>query len=255
MDPELVGSSARSWRRQWARKAPRSNTNNAGPSDVRRTRKIGKAERTSCTSKSSSPTLGFSSLAHHHRRSHLITVLGHKIPSNTSPLLLIPPPSPPSVPLPHQALWAQLAFEELNVPALSVLPTPLASIYALGATSGIVLHIGRDRSEVAVVTDSVIRWECTTTVQVGYGDCETWFEDLLMKDEELDKSLKAAASVEDSWGEGQKAKLVKEVAGVIWTECTGEDLEVTPADGAAKAQAALAAPVPEDDSSFDVAKK
>lgn len=188
-------------------------------------------------------------------RAHVLTRLGLKIQSNTSPLLLIPPPSPPSLPLPHQALWAQVAFEELNVPALSLLPTPLASMYALGVTSGIVLHVGRDRSEIAIVTDSIMRWECSTTVQVGYADCEEWFQDLLMNDAELDTMLKSAAGTLATWSEGQKEKLVKEVASVIWNECTGEDLEVTPADGGAKLQAALAAPLPEDDSSFDVAKK
>lgn len=146
-------------------------------------------------------------------------------------------------------------MEELNVPAFSILPAPLATTYALGATSGIVLHIGRDRSEVAIVTDSVIRWECSTTVEVGYGDCEEWLEELLMKDEDLEQSLKAAAGEGGLTDRSHKERLVKEVARVIWTECTGDDLEVVPADGGAKAQAALAAQVPEDDSSFDVAKK
>lgn len=182
-------------------------------------------------------------------------MLGHKITSNTSPLLLIPPPSPPSLPLPDQALWAQLAFEELNVPALSIVPASLATTYALGSTSGIILNVGRSRSEITVITDSVIRWECSTTVQIGYGDCETWFEGLLLEDKDLDKVLREASGAGDMLEEEEKKKFVKEVANVIWTECTGDDLEVTPADGGAKVQAALAAQVPEDDSSFDVAKK
>lgn len=76
-----------------------------------------------------------------------------------------------------------------------------------------------------------------------------------MADEDLDKVLKEASGAGDMLEEGEKRKLVREVTKVIWTECTGDDLEVTPADGGAKVQAALAAQVPEDDSSFDVAKK
>jgi len=187
-------------------------------------------------------------------RSHVLTLLGLKVGSNTSPLLLIPPPSPPSLPLPHQALWAQLAFEDLHVPAFTILPAPLASLFALGATTGIVLHIGRDRSEVSIVTDSIIRWECSTTVEVGYGDCEVWFEDLLMKDADLDKNLQMNLGGDGTWEAGQKEKMVKEVAKVIWTECTGDDLEIPPAEAGSKAIAAVTAQAQEDDS-FDVAKK
>jgi len=187
-------------------------------------------------------------------RSHVLTLLGLKVGSNTSPLLLIPPPSPPSLPLPNQAFWAQLAFEELHVPAFTVLPAPLASLFALGATTGIVLHIGRDRSEVSIVTDSIIRWECSTTVEVGCGDCETWFEDLLMKDTDLDKNLQMNLGGDGTWEAGQKEKMIKEVAKVIWTECTGDDLEIPPAEAGSKAIAAVTAQAQEDDS-FDVAKK
>lgn len=191
----------------------------------------------------------------HYERSHFLTMLGHKIQSNTSPLLLIPPPSPPSLPLPDQAQWTQLAFEELNVPALSIIPASLASTYALGSTSGIILNVGRSRSEISIITDSLIRWECNTTVQVGYEDCEEWFEDLLMSDLDLEKSLKLASGSGEMLEDGEKRRLVKEVTKVIWNECTGDDLEVTPSGGGAKVQAALAAQVQDDDSSFDIAKK
>jgi actin-related protein 9 len=186
-------------------------------------------------------------------RTHVLSLLGIKVASNTSPLLLIPPPSPPSLPLPNQALWAQLAFEELNVPALSILPASLAGLYALGATTGIILHIGRDRSEITVVTDSIIRWECSTTVQVGYADCEVFLEDLLTKDADLDKNLQVNMGGDGTWEAGQKEKMIKEISNIIWTECTGDDLEVPPAEAGQRAIAAVAAQ--QEDDSFDVAKK
>jgi actin-related protein 9 len=91
-------------------------------------------------------------------------------------------------------------------------------------------------------------------VEVGYGDCEVWFEDLLMKDADLDKNLQMNMGGDGSWEAGQKEKLIKEVANFIWTECTGDDLEVSPAEDGSKAIAAVTAQAQEDDS-FDVAKK
>lgn len=187
-------------------------------------------------------------------RTHLYSLLGVKIASNTSPLLLLPPPSPPALPLPTQALYAQLAFETLNVPAFSVLPAPLAALFALGATSGIILNIGRDRSEITVISESIVRWECSTTVDVGQADCETLFEQLLLADEILDRELQVAAGVE-SWEEGKKEKLVKELCEVIWKECTGGDLEIPPAASASKSFIAAAVQAEKEDEGFDVAKK
>lgn len=76
-----------------------------------------------------------------------------------------------------------------------------------------------------------------------------------MKDTDLDKNLQMNLGGDGTWEAGQKEKLVKEVAQVIWTECTGEDLEVPGAEAGSKALAAVNVSAQEDDSSFDVAKK
>jgi actin-related protein 9 len=245
---ELGGSLARNWQRRRVKKVGRRSMRRDGLSARHLVWKIGREEFMSCLSFRSSTKYQLI------YRSHVLTLLGLKVASNTSPLLLIPPPSPPSLPLPHQALWAQIAFEDLHVPAFSIIPAPLASLFAVGATTGIVLHIGRDRSEVSVVTDSIIRWECSTTVEVGYGDCEVWFEDLLMRDADLDKNLQMNLGGDGTWEAGQKERMIKEVAKVIWTECTGDDLEIPPAEAGSKAIAAVTAQAQEDES-FDVAKK
>lgn len=75
-----------------------------------------------------------------------------------------------------------------------------------------------------------------------------------MDDTDLDKNLQMNMGGDGTWEAGQKEKLVKEVANVIWTECTGDDLEVPPAEASSKAIAAVTAQAQEDDS-FDVAKK
>lgn len=183
----------------------------------------------------------------------MYTLLGIRPNNNTSPLLLVPPASPPGLPLSEQALYCQMVFENLNAPQLSILPSSLASLWALAAVSGVVLHVGRHTSEVAVVVDSVVRNECVKTVSIGEADCELHLEKLLMADEPLDKELLAAAETE-SWAPGQKEKYIKEIRQFIFTECTGDDIEIPGAKGVAKAVVVVAAQ-PEEDDAFDVAKK
>jgi len=183
----------------------------------------------------------------------MYSLLGIKPTNNTYPLLLIPPAAPATLPLDDQALYCQMAFESLNVPQLSMLPTPLATLFGLNSTTGVVLHIGRTTSEAIVVTDSIVRWETATSIELGEADCEVWLEGLLLKDEALDKELKAAAEVE-SWAPGQKEKLVKEIREFIFAECTGEDIEVPEAKTGQKSVVVVASK-PQEEETFDVAKK
>jgi len=183
-----------------------------------------------------------------------LSLLNIRISTNTSPLLLVLPPSPPSLSLPTQALYTQLAFERLNVPAFSILPSPLAAIFALGTTTGIVLHVTRETSEVSIIVDSVVRWDCCVTVQVGHGDCLSWFEGLLLADAGLDRELKQVAGVE-TWEEGRKERLVKELVEVVWRECTGDDTEIPNAKTGSNTLVVANSVPQEDEGTFDVAKK
>ncbi|WWC61897.1 uncharacterized protein I303_104483 [Kwoniella dejecticola CBS 10117] len=188
---------------------------------------------------------------------HLYSLLGLTVSSNSYPLLLIPPPTP-TLTLSHQASYTQLAFENLNTPVFSLLPSPIASLYALGATSGIIVHVGSTETTVFVITDSVVRWECSTTVEVGESDCRAFLEKLLEEDELLDTELKAALGKEDISVE-EKSKLIREVSEVVWNECTGDDLEVPLLKGGNKVVTSGAGTgvvgAEKEDDSFDVAKK
>ncbi|KAK8864654.1 hypothetical protein IAR55_001904 [Kwoniella newhampshirensis] len=186
--------------------------------------------------------------------SHFYSLLGLKLANNSSPLLFIPPPTPPTLPLSTQALYTQLAFEGLNVPIFSILPSPLASLFALGATTGIIIHIGRHESSISVVTESVVRWECSTTAPVGEAVCEDWFERLLLQDEALAKELKTATG-KDALEDEEKRKLVKEIASVVWNECTGDDIEVPAAKVGSGAVVISTLGAEKEDDAFDVAKK
>lgn len=175
--------------------------------------------------------------------------------NNTSPLLLVPPAAPVDFPLSVQEHYCQTLFENLNVPQLAVLPSPLAALFAMNAVSGAVLHIGRETSEVNIVYDSIVRWEATATVDVGEADCERHLEKLLLADEKLDKELKSVAGVE-SFAPGQKEQYVKEIREFIFAECVGDDIEVPVAKTAVKAAIVTANKKPEEeDDAFDVAKK
>lgn len=135
----------------------------------------------------------------------------------------------------------------------SILPAPLAGLFALGATTGIVIYVGHEESSAFVITDSIVRWECTTSVQIGQADCEYHFEQLLFEDDLLDQELKTAAGNE-LLDQEEKRKLVKEVASFVWTECTGDDIEV-PGLNAKAAIVIGAAQTSGEEETFDVAKK
>ena len=184
-------------------------------------------------------------------RNHLLGLLNTTTTSNSKPILLIPPPSPPLT-LDDSAWYAQMAFESLNVPALSILPAPLASLFALNATTGLVLHVGYDTSEISVVVDSVIRYECCVTASVGMKHCYAAFEGLLRADQRLQASLRAAKG--DVTPE-EMAGLIKDVAETVWRECTGDEVEVPMAKGGSDTLVTGTANVDLEEETFDVAKK
>lgn len=181
-------------------------------------------------------------------------MLSVKPNTNTHPLLLVPPASSPTLPLSEQELYTQMVFENLNAPQLALFPNSIVSLLGLNSTTGIVLHIGRSTSTVAVVTDSIVRWECATVVDIGELDCEAHLERLLMGDERLDKELKKTAGIE-TFAPGQKEKFVREIREFIFAECTGDDIEVPLPKGVAQKTVEVAGKAEKEDEGFDVAKK
>ncbi|ORX35635.1 RNA polymerase II transcription factor [Kockovaella imperatae] len=181
---------------------------------------------------------------------HVFTLLDIKVSANPSPLMLIPPSD---LSLDASALYTQLAFEELNVPGLTILSLPLASLYALGALSGIIIHIGAEQSNVSIVTESIVRDECTTRIPIGLTHCLAHLERLLLIDFALDKELRMARGSGDSepWSAGEKERLVKEVITVLWMENASE-IEAPTSTGEVMHKVREEA---ETDDTFDVAKK
>lgn len=140
------------------------------------------------------------------------------------------------------------------MPAFSILPPSLAALFALGQTTGVIVHIGYEKTYINVIVDSILREECSAVVEVGKKYCEEHFVDLLSRDSGLEKELRTAIGKGDAaWAAGEKEKYIAEVAAFVWGECTdGDDIEVV---GASGQKVALPGKEEEEDSAFDVAKK
>ena len=163
--------------------------------------------------------------------------------------MLVPPSD---ISLDSSALYTQLVFEKLNVPGLTILSLPLAALYALGATSGIIIQIGYHQSTISIITESIVRDECTTVIPIGVAHCLESMEKLLMTDSGLDKELRVARGSGDAepWESGEKERLVKQLVQVLWKECA-VDIEAPTSTGEVMHKPQEAEP----EETFDVAKK
>lgn len=108
-----------------------------------------------------------------------------------------------------------------------------------------------EQSTVYVIIDSILRLECSRTVNLGSRDCEEFFRGLLMADQALDKELKAVAGKEE-WAQGEKEGWVKKVEEVFWREAGVLGVEVPSASGA---KVAVVGTEEEDEGAFDVTKR
>lgn len=144
-----------------------------------------------------------------------------------------------------------MSFEKLNTPSFALLPPSFAAIFALGQTTGIIVHVGYETTIVNIIVDSIIREECSTTIELGVKHAERRFKELLRDDKSLDRELKSVLGKE-GFEEGEKARYIDELAHFVWEECTlGDDLEIVTATGG---KSVVLGKEGEDDS-FDVAKK
>lgn len=109
----------------------------------------------------------------HSLRHHLFTYqFGQPPRENSTSLILVPPPTRSFVN--SNALLAkytQLAFESLNCSTFAVLPWPIASLFGVGAVTGMVVHVGTHSTEIAVVVESTVRTDVAGCVEVGREDC------------------------------------------------------------------------------------
>jgi actin-related protein 9 len=92
------------------------------------------------------------------------------------------------------ANYTQIAFEALNCSTFSIMPWPVASLFGVGAMTGMVVHIGTYSTEIGVVVESTVRTDVGGCVNVGKDDCIAHLAELLSKDQEVRKQITENAS-------------------------------------------------------------
>lgn len=113
----------------------------------------------------------------HDCRKHTLSTSGrfHRA-SNDSPLLLTHPPTLSSG---QMHALAQTTFERLNFPAVQLIARPVASLFAMGAVTGVVVDVGLERTTVTPVVDTVVHQPGVVEVALGAADLERHLVEIL----------------------------------------------------------------------------
>jgi actin-related protein 9 len=116
-------------------------------------------------------------------RKHALEVMGpYRRKSNDSPILFT---HPSLFSADQTQLLTQTAFERLNLPAIALIPRSLASLYAVGSTTGICVDIGYKSSTITPVVDTVIYSHTIVEVKMGLKHCEAYLAKLLAQDPKI----------------------------------------------------------------------
>ena len=70
-----------------------------------------------------------------------------------------------------QLLICRMFSEWLNVPGFTSTDRSLASLYAANLTSGCVIDIGQDETDIVPIHESIAHHESAFTIPVGILDC------------------------------------------------------------------------------------
>lgn len=69
------------------------------------------------------------------------------------------------------------------------MPWPVASLFGVGAVTGMVVHVGTYATEIAVVIESTVRTDLAGCVDVGREDCVRHLSELLSKEDTLQTQI------------------------------------------------------------------
>ncbi|KAL7409907.1 actin-domain-containing protein [Mrakia frigida] len=125
--------------------------------------------------------------------------------TNDSPVLLTHPSTLSNLQIHH---LTQTLFERLNLPAISLLSRPLASLYAMNSTTGVVIDVGYESTTVSPVSDSTVYTNGVVEVPLGIRHCEAYMAKLLAEVPSVIEALTSplpAPEVEASTSEGAAA--------------------------------------------------
>lgn len=133
----------------------------------------------------------------------------------------MPSPQPPILPPSSLETYSHLSFESLNCPAFHILPSAIAAVFGVGASTGLNVHIGYDATDITVVNDSVVCPEAHVRIETGTRDCILYLQDILSKDQAVMDSLRSVCTATGVAGSDeleQLKTLAEELATVILQE-------------------------------------
>ncbi|PVU96162.1 hypothetical protein BB559_002472 [Furculomyces boomerangus] len=98
----------------------------------------------------------------------------------------------------EKELLAKMFFEELNVPAIVILERPLAGLFGVGSTTGVVIEISLNYTSVVPIIDSQIQINCAHQVEMGGRDIANALADLIKtKNPELYNSITEKGNIDE----------------------------------------------------------
>lgn len=97
------------------------------------------------------------------------------------------------MPLPREAAerTAQIFFEQLNTPALSISEVPLLTAYAAGVLNALVVDVGAEETSVVAVSDCAVLPTTAVLSKLGTVHCTWWLAYLLTQDAAASRALEA----------------------------------------------------------------
>ncbi|KAI8914484.1 actin family [Gorgonomyces haynaldii] len=95
------------------------------------------------------------------------------------------------------SLATQVLFEQLNIPMLYMIEQPLASIYACGVSTGVVIDIGHETTTFVPIFENTIVNHAVVKIPLGGRDIEQYLATLLSQDPSLPKGVEFARLVKE----------------------------------------------------------
>ncbi|KAH8116398.1 actin-related protein [Phellopilus nigrolimitatus] len=142
----------------------------------------------------------------------LFTQLGLKRTQNESPALLT---FPHGLARDTHERICQLFFERFNIAAVSILERPLAQLYAANALNGLVVDIGRHRTDVVPIYECTVQHNCADYLPIGLADCEAFLAHLLHSNEQV---ISALSPTEAPISPEELQSQLEALARQVWTE-------------------------------------
>lgn len=125
---------------------------------------------------------------------------------------------------------SQIFFERFNVAGFSILPRPMAQLYAANTLNGVVVDIGYDRTDVTPIYEGFIVERARAATGLGIKDCQTYLAHLLRSNQSV---VAAVADEDPSTLQQTMLDLAKKIweDGLVKVPSDGQTIEAVDDDG------------------------